>query len=260
MTALLLATVLAFAQALDQRLAAAVPATGVAWVGYRVPMIPGDRRVCCDGCRLERLDGNVTATSPGRVVLEPPRELLVLVRFENRSPSRIRTFTPDCDIDATGTTLTWLPNVSSDDSVAWLSAIVTQQAPATAARNKLFDPALSALAFQAGDRATAALAGFARTHANTHVRSQALFWLSQRAGQQALAAIAGAIDNDPETEVKRRAVFALSQLPKDEGVPKLIEVARSNRNPRVRQQAFFWLGQSHDPRAVQFFEDVLLKK
>jgi len=43
-------------------------------------------------------------------------------------------------------------------------------------------------------------------------------------------------------------------------VPKLIEVARSHRSPEVRKQAMFWLGQSHDPRAIQFFEDILLKK
>jgi len=55
-------------------------------------------------------------------------------------------------------------------------------------------------------------------------------------------------------------VFALSQLPKDEGVPKLIELARTNKNAEVRKQAFFWLGQSKDPRAVAFFEEVLLKR
>ena len=91
-------------------------------------------------------------------------------------------------------------------------------------------------------------------------RSDALFWLAQRAGREAVAAITNAIDNDPETDVKRRAVFALSQLPRDEGVPKLIEVARTHRNPEVRKQAFFWLGQSKDPRALQFFEEILLKK
>ncbi len=52
-------------------------------------------------------------------------------------------------------------------------------------------------------------------------------------------------------------MFALSQLPKDDGVPKLIEVARNNRNPAVRKQAMFWLGQSNDPRALAFFEEVL---
>ena len=92
------------------------------------------------------------------------------------------------------------------------------------------------------------------------MRSDALFWLAQRAGNQAVSAIAEAIDRDPDTEVKKKAVFALSQLPRDEGVPRLIEVARTNRNPEVRKQAMFWLGQSHDPRAVQFFEQILTSK
>ena len=91
------------------------------------------------------------------------------------------------------------------------------------------------------------------------IRSDALFWLAQRAGQQAAATIAEAIDRDPDTDVKKRAVFALSQLPKDEGVPKLMDVAKNNRNAAVRQQAMFWLGQSNDPRALKFFEDILLK-
>jgi HEAT repeat protein len=92
---------------------------------------------------------------------------------------------------------------------------------------------------------------------STHVRGQALFWLAHKAGQKAVGTITGAIENDPDTDVKKKAVFALSQLPKDEGVPKLIEVAQTNRNREVRKQAMFWLGQSHDPRALAFFEKVL---
>ena len=55
----------------------------------------------------------------------------------------------------------------------------------------------------------------------------------------------------------RRAVFALSQLPKAEGVPLLIDVAKKNSNPVVRKQAIFWLGQSRDPRAIEFFAQIL---
>jgi HEAT repeat protein len=84
-----------------------------------------------------------------------------------------------------------------------------------------------------------------------------LFWLAQKAGKKAEATITEAIEKDPETEVKKRAVFALSQLPKDEGVPLLIQVARTNSNGAVRKQAMFWLGQSHDLRALAFFEEVL---
>jgi hypothetical protein len=34
-------------------------------------------------------------------------------------------------------------------------------------------------------------------------------------------------------------------------------VARTNSNPAVRKRAMHWLGQSKDPRAIDFFESVL---
>ena len=92
---------------------------------------------------------------------------------------------------------------------------------------------------------------------DAHVRGQALFWLAQSASRRAPGAIQAALDDDPEVEVKKKAVFALSQLPKDEGVPLLIGVARTHQSYEVRKQAMFWLGQSQDPRALAFFEDVL---
>jgi HEAT repeats len=97
----------------------------------------------------------------------------------------------------------------------------------------------------------------ARGDAREDVRGEAIFWLAQKAGRKAADTIADAVENDPEVEVKKRAVFALSQLPKDEGVPRLIKVARTHKSPAVRKQAMFWLGQSKDPRALAFFEEVL---
>ena len=97
----------------------------------------------------------------------------------------------------------------------------------------------------------------AKSDPDTKVREQALFWLAQKAGKKASAALKDAIENDPETDVKKKAVFALSQLPKDESVPQLIHVADTNSNPAVRKEAFFWLGQSHDPRALAYLEQIL---
>jgi HEAT repeat protein len=97
----------------------------------------------------------------------------------------------------------------------------------------------------------------ARLDADGHVRGQALFWLAQTASRRAPDAIRAAVDNDPEIGVKKKAVFALSQLPKDEGVPLLVSLARTHQSHEVRKQAMFWLGQSGDPRALAFFEDVL---
>jgi HEAT repeat protein len=103
------------------------------------------------------------------------------------------------------------------------------------------------------------LLSMAKNDKSTRVRGQALFWLAQKAGRRAVAAIDDSIANDPDTQVKKKAVFALSQLPKDDGVPKLISVARTNKDAIVRKEAMFWLGQSKDPRAVAFFEEVLSK-
>jgi len=97
----------------------------------------------------------------------------------------------------------------------------------------------------------------AHDDASEQVRGQALFWLAQKAGKRAALAITDVIESDPDIALRRSAVFALTQLPHDEGVPLLIQVARTNSNPDVRKQAFFWLGQSKDPRALAFFEEVL---
>ena len=99
----------------------------------------------------------------------------------------------------------------------------------------------------------------AKFDSDSKVRGQALFWIAQKAGKRATQALNDAIQNDPETEVKKKAVFALSQLPKEEGVPQLIHVADTNANLEVRKQAFFWLGQSGDPRALAYLEQVLKK-
>ena len=238
----------ASAQTLDANVHAAAVPNAITWVGYRVPKIPGNQTMC--GSEHERTT---------RVVLEGAREIEVLARIENGALTRLRTVTPDCEIDATGATLVWLTGVTPAESAAWLASLVDAAAGSRESTNRVADPALAALAMQAGDGAADALVAAAKANASTRVRGQALFWLAQRAGAVAIATIANAVDTDPETEVKKRAVFALSQLPKDEGVPKLIEVAKSHRNPEVRKQAFFWLGQSKDPRAVQFFEDILLK-
>jgi hypothetical protein len=90
------------------------------------------------------------------------------------------------------------------------------------------------------------------------VRKSAVFWLGQEAADAAtkdLKALVG--DEAIESEVRESAVFALSQRPADQAVPALMEVARTSRDPRLRRSAIFWLGQTDDPRALAYFEDVL---
>lgn len=92
------------------------------------------------------------------------------------------------------------------------------------------------------------------------VRSSAIFWVSGAAGEAATRGLQEVVD-DPggDREVRKSAVFSLSQRPKDEAVPALIRIARTNKDPEIRRNAIFWLGQSRDPRAVAYFEEVLTR-
>ncbi len=294
--------------------------SAAAWIGYAVPSLAGSGGCCyssdscCGGCSLE--GQRTTGTSTGPVRLEPAKEMLVLFRVEQKKVDKIRTFGPDCELDAGGLPFYWLTGVRPGASLAVLAtlanpdnermsnsaigAIARHDDPAAdrmleeyasaprperLRRNAIFwlgsargrhgydvlnrivrdDPdqrirerAVFALSVSKEPAAIDTMIDVARNDKTPHVRGQALFWLAQKAGKKAVEAIGSAIQSDPETEVKKRAVFALSQL-KEDGVPMLIQVARTNRNPEVRKQAMFWLGQSKDPRAVTFFEEILKK-
>ncbi len=234
-------------QPLEREIAAATSRGAARWIGYRFKVAAGRKSMDC----LERT----------HIALEGASEVSVLARFEGTALTRLRTATPECEIDAGGLPVTWLENVKADDSAAWLASIVNgPNADVRDRLNRVTRPALVALGMTEGAASSRALVNIARNHPAPAVRNDALFWLSQRAGDQlAAGAIAEAIEKDPDTDVRKRAVFALSQLPRDEGIPKLIDVAKNNRNTAVRQQAMFWLGQSGDPRALKFFEDVLTK-
>jgi HEAT repeat protein len=151
-------------------------------------------------------------------------------------------------------TLFWLGSSPRKSGYETLKRIA-QQDPSDAIRDK----AMFALSVSKEPDAVDTMIESAKNDKSPRVRGQALFWLAHKAGQKETAAITSAVQNDPDLAVKKKALFALSQLPKDEGVPKLIEIARTNKTPEVRKQAMFWLGQSKDPRALSFFQEILSK-
>jgi len=147
----------------------------------------------------------------------------------------------------------WLGNARGRHGYETLTRVLREDP-----NDKVREHAIFALTQSKEPGAVEAIVKVAHEDRSAHVRSQALFWLAHTA-QRTIAAdeITRAIDNDPETDVKRRAVFALSQLSNGEGVTKLIDLAKTNRNAEVRKQAMFWLGQSKDPRALDFFQQIL---
>jgi hypothetical protein len=230
--------------------ALAATLTEPTWIGYTQPMIDGEHNMCDywnDGMRFS------SSTDPIR--LEPADFFFVLFRVENKDIIRIRTFSANCPLDAGGKAVHWFNNVAVNDSVNFLKTFIGPNAT-----RRMTDSAVTAIALTEGQQPLNELITIAREGGTANVKGQGLFWLAQRAGQKAVGTITAAIDNDPDTEVKKKAVFALSQLPKDDGVPLLIDQARNNKNPAVRKQAMFWLGQSKDPRALKFFEEILTRR
>jgi hypothetical protein len=239
----------AVTRALDDEFATIMSrTTGPAWIGYAITVTP---RPHDEGCWST--DGNYAVRPVGPLKLEGPETLFVLFRIVDRRVERIRVASSQCPLDAGGLTVYWLTGVSTTASLDWLTTF------ATSSGRRLESPAMVAIAMHADPPALERLVAFAKDSQDSRVRANALFWLGQRAGDKAIGTISDAIDHDPDTEVKKKAVFALSQLPRDQGVPKLIDVARNNSNPAVRKQAMFWLGQSGDPRALTFFQEVLRK-
>ncbi len=297
---------------------------GPLWLGYQVAAVPGSHFSMCSGdndssmddgcCGVYRLEDSNHGfrSSDGHQATET--SVSVLVRIDQGAVDKIRFVGSGCRIDAGGLPFTWLTDVKADDSVAWLSSLVT------ADNKRHTDEALAAIAMHEIAKATASLEGFAssanplwlrekasfwlgagRGHdgllalrklmndpdpefrkklafdlsvnhdpaavddlirmakedKDTAVREQAIFWVGQKAGAKAVAMLKDTVENDPEVAVKKKAVFALSQLPKDEAVPELLHVAQTNPNPAVRKDAIFWLGQTHDPRALAYFEQIL---
>ncbi|HUS05821.1 MAG TPA: HEAT repeat domain-containing protein [Bryobacteraceae bacterium] len=308
--------------------------SGPAWIGYAVPAVPGEHNMCCDtssdtsvgyrGCGLEPGSRPQEAVPYGGPVrLEADQEFHVLFRVEQNQITRIRTFSSDCELDASGTQVVWLTAVKPAENVALLASFVAPAAADRASERKQ-DAAVSGIALTADRSADTQLArflatgqpeslrrkaafwigaarriqslpalsqvalqdssdkvresavhgltlsrdpaaletviGIAKNDKSPHVRGNALFWMANQAAAKASAAIGNAIENDPETKVKEQAVFALSRLPKDESIPALIQIARTNKNPAVKKKAMFWLGQSKDPRAIAFFEEVLTRR
>jgi hypothetical protein len=231
------------AQALDREVSALAGRRTDLWLGYRMSAISNTRQLC----------------GGSHVVLESSTSITIMAKLEAGELRRLRVFTPECDVDAGGVPLIWLDGVSADDSASWLTGLVRSKETDRDWRIRIGDAALNALALQSGDAAARSLIALARDDARPDVRSRALSSLGQRAGQQAAATITNAIDRDPETDVKKAAVAALARMPKEEGVPLLIQVARTNKTPDVRREAMLRLGQSNDPRAVRFFEEILTK-
>jgi HEAT repeat protein len=92
------------------------------------------------------------------------------------------------------------------------------------------------------------------------MRKQALFWAGQNGGAST-ESFANLYDKMTDSEIKEQLIFVLSQRGRDgKALEKLMEIAKSDKDKDLRGKAVFWLGQSKDPRAAKFLEDLITKE
>lgn len=191
-------------------------ATTPQWVAWQVPMIDGERSMCCTyysdgmvnavrGCRMEPTETPELSTPPsfpapsGPVQLEAGTTLTVYVRLVEKRIERIRVLSDDCPVDAGGRDVRWLTGVSGADSVAFLRDLATNEKLDVDVKSRL---------------ASAAVRGLA-------------------------------LHRDPA------AVSVLIDLASAKAV--------SPHGISIRREAMQGLGQSRDPRALQFLQSVITK-
>ncbi|HEV2448401.1 MAG TPA: HEAT repeat domain-containing protein, partial [Candidatus Sulfopaludibacter sp.] len=167
-----------------------------AWIGYMVP----STRTFNLGC--EYVNGNGWNGS-GVVHLEPPDHALILFRVVNNAVERIRSLSPDCEIDAGGVPFHWLADVQPAQSVALLSSFATNH-------DMPYNSAMNAIAAHGDPAADQALERFLAPDQPQALRLRVVNWMGSSRGKHGLEVLKNLIANDADLRVRERAVNALS--------------------------------------------------
>jgi HEAT repeat protein len=202
-----------------------------AWMGYSVPAV----RTGNLGCDYVR-DSYATA---GVVHLEPPDHAVILFRVENNALNRVRTLSPDCEIDAGGVPVHWLNDVQPAQSIALLTSLVPEREGAGSG-------ALQAISVHADPAAEAALERFLAPTQPENIRLRTVSYLAPRNLNIVKKVIAG----DPDSRVRERAVSSLANSRQPEALDLLISIAKSDNDPRLRSQAISGLGRKSGAQVV----------
>ena len=185
-----------------------------------------------------------------RVMLEPATEFIVLTRVEAGRVSRIRTFTPDCNLDSGGLPVVWLQNVTPDDSVTWLTTLVLAAPDTGEGHDRVGKTAMTAIALHNAPSADRALESFVTPARPEWLRSDTAFWLGSTRGEAGVRLLTRMLAQDPSDKVRDKVTFGLSVSKVPAALTTLIATARDDRSTKVRSQALFWLAQKAGKEAT----------
>ena len=236
--------------------------SGIAWIGYAVPAVGGNRTICCfDGgwrersccgaCRLES-ERNTFSGSRDDCDDTETKSVTVLYRVEEKKVASIRLFSENCAIDAGGVPVTMVNGADAKQSIAYLSTFVTKDGDSRLGRR-----ALDAIAEHSDSSADAALDRFVAADYPVKIREQAAFWLGVARGAHGYATLKKLIESDPDDHFRDKLTFPLSQSKDPQAEEELIHIAKQDSSSRVRGQALFWLAQKAGKKVAGVINDSI---
>ncbi len=241
--------------AIDRDLAAVGGGPDATWVGWRVPMVDGDRSLCSTwmsdqvyarGFILEQTPGvNRPQTTPpaGPVALEAGTNLIVLARMIDGKLERLRTLSDDCPIDASGRTLYWLSGVTPAESLRYLDTLVSRDTMGLDQQRRIAESAVSAIGLHRDAGANAILDRLATTSTDSGMRRQAVSSLASYRGAHGFESLRKLMASERDQALRRSYTSSLGQTRQPGTADALLALARSDEDPRVRAEAIYWYAQ-----------------
>lgn len=168
------------------------------------------------------------------------------------TPALISLAGPTNDLGLREKAAFWLANQRGPEGLAAIQKFAREDSDPKFREKLTFDLTLSK-----DPAALDELIRMAHEDASPQVRKQAQFWMANKGGKKVTEDLRTIATSDPNEQIRKSAVFALSRLPSADAATQLIAVADSSKDPAVRRQAIFWLGQSNDPRALEYLTKLL---
>jgi HEAT repeat protein len=150
-------------------------------------------------------------------------------------------------------TIFWLSQNDDPQNAAFLRELYGQVADAATKERILF-----AMSQVEGRETQKWLLGVAGDRGEgVELRKKALFWASQAEGDT--PEFYTLYETFTDREMKEHLIFVYSQKDSRAARDKLMAIVRTEKDKELRKKAIFWLGQSDDPRVVEFLSSLLDK-
>ena len=212
-----------------------------AWIAYSVPSVRAFM-----GCDYVR-DG---WSQPGVIHLEPPDHAVILFRVEGGEVLRIRTLSPDCEIDAGGLPVHWLNDVKPAESVALLRSFAEK-------RDRYSDGAMTAISLHSDPAAEAALKRYLEPSQPSSVRVRAVSWFGNYRGRSGFEVLKQLAAGDPDERVRERAISTIGNSREADALDVLIQLARKDSTPRIRMSAISAINRRSGPQVLDTLNEVI---